>query len=47
VGKITEKSPASVYKLITLLEELQIIKEVTGSQRGRLYIFKDYLELFN
>lgn len=47
VGKITEKSPASVYKLISLLEELQIIKEVTGSQRGRLYIFKDYLELFN
>lgn len=47
VGKITEKSPASVYKLISLLEELQIIKEVTGSQRGRLYIFKDYLALFN
>lgn len=47
VGKIIEKSPASVYKLISILEELQIIKEVTGSQRGRLYIFKDYLELFN
>lgn len=46
VGKIIEKTPASVYKLISLLEELDIVKEITGSQRGRLYIFKDYLELF-
>jgi len=47
VGKIIDKSPASVYKLISILEELKIITEVTGSQRGRLYIFKDYLALFN
>ena len=47
VGRIIDKSPASVYKLISILEELKIIAEVTGSQRGRLYIFKDYLALFN
>jgi len=47
VGKIIEKSPASVYKLISILEELKIITEVTGSQRSRMYIFKNYLELFN
>ena len=47
VGNIIEKSPASTYKLIATLEELQIIKEVTGLQRGRLYIFKDYLNLFS
>lgn len=47
VVKIIEKSPASAYKLISILEELMIIKEITGSQRGRLYIFKDYLDLFN
>jgi len=47
VGEIIEKTPASVYKLISLLEELEIITEVTGSQRGRLYLFKDYLALFS
>jgi len=47
VGKIIDKSPASVYKLISILEALKIITEVTGAQRGRLYIFKDYLALFN
>ena len=46
VGKIIEKTPASVYKLISLLEELDIVEEITGGQRGRLYVFKDYLELF-
>ena len=28
------------------LEKLQILKEVTGGQRGRAYVFEDYLNLF-
>lgn len=44
--KITQLSPPSVYKLIEDSEKLEIIKEVTGGKRGKLYIFKEYLNLF-
>lgn len=47
VSAIIEKTPTSAYKLISLLEEKRIIKEITGSQRGRLYVFENYLNLFN
>jgi len=47
VEKLIHKSNVSSYKLIADLEKLQIIKEVTGGQRGRLYVFKDYLDLFH
>jgi Fic family protein len=47
VSLVVEKSPASAYKLIAVLENLEIIKEITGSKRGKLYVFKDYLDLFN
>ncbi|HRB19748.1 MAG TPA: Fic family protein, partial [Chitinophagales bacterium] len=46
VEKLINKSNVSSYKLISDLERLQILKEVTGGQRGRLYLFKDYLDLF-
>ena len=47
VSVIIDKTPTSAYKLISLLEEKGILKEITGSQRGRLYIFENYLKLFN
>src|SRR5690606_31963285 len=46
VATIINKTPKSAYSLINVLEELTIIKEITGSQRGRLYLFKDYMDLF-
>ncbi len=46
VGKIIQKSNVSAYKLIADLERLGILKEITGGQRGRLYVFKDYMDLF-
>jgi len=46
VEVIIGKSSVSAYKLITDLEKLGILKEITGGQRGRAYIFKDYIELF-
>ena len=46
VATIINKTPKSAYSLISVLEELSIIKEITGSQRGRLYLFKDYMDLF-
>lgn len=35
-----------LYKLIADLEVLNILKEMSGAQRNKLYIFKDYLDLF-
>ncbi len=46
VEKIIEKSYGSAYKQIAILENLKIIREITGSQRGKVYIFDDYLKLF-
>ncbi|WP_242203194.1 Fic family protein [Aestuariivivens insulae] len=46
VTEVIDKSPASVYKLLRDLEHLKIIEEVTGFERGRLYAFTDYLNLF-
>ena len=40
-------SMPSAYKLIELLEKTEILKEVTGGQRRRMYIFKDYIKLFS
>lgn len=43
---IIGKSINTTYKTIALLEEVGIIKEITGAQRGKLYAFDDYLKLF-
>lgn len=46
VSEIAGISMPSAYKLIVDLEKLDILKEVTGSQRGRVYLFDNYLRLF-
>lgn len=46
VAEIIDKTPTSAYKLIVHLENLDILKEITGGQRGRLYTYKDYINLF-
>ncbi len=46
IVELTALSSTSAYKLITDLEQLEILKEVTGSKRGRMYIFNEYLQLF-
>ena len=43
---ITNLSLPSVYKLIGEMEKLNVIKEITGGKRGRLYLFRDYIKLF-
>ncbi|CAM3811488.1 Fic family protein [Flavobacterium cucumis] len=47
VEELIEKSSVTSYKLLADLEKLDIIKEISGAQRNRLYVFKDYLDLFN
>lgn len=46
VEQIIGKSSVSAYKLIADLENLGILKEITGEQRGRIYVFDDYIALF-
>jgi Fic family protein len=43
---ITGLSLPSSYSLIEALEKENILKEVTGGQRGRMYLFEDYLNIF-
>jgi Fic family protein len=45
-GAVAGISPATTYKLIADLEQLGILKEITGGKRGKTYIFSDYLQLF-
>lgn len=46
VSKIAEISMPSAYKLISELERIEILREFTGGQRGRMYVFDNYLKLF-
>lgn len=46
VSDIIEKNPQSAYQLISKLENLKIIEEITGAQRNRLYAFEEYLAIF-
>jgi Fic family protein len=46
VQKIIQKSNVTAYKLLNTLEEKQILQEVSGAQRNKLYVFKDYINLF-
>lgn len=46
VKELTNLSSPSVYKLIDDLEKLEILTEITGAKRGKLYLFRDYTKLF-
>jgi Fic family protein len=46
VSEIAEISMPSAYKLISELERIEILRESTGGQRGRMYVFDNYLKLF-
>lgn len=44
---IADVSTASAYTLISKMESCGILSEVTGSKRGRIYMLKKYVDLFN
>jgi Fic family protein len=46
VKNIIDKSKVSAYQLIKDLEKANVIQEMTSSQRGKVYVFKDYIDLF-
>lgn len=45
-SEVADVSKPTAYKTIKLLEKQGILHEITGAERNRLYIFKDYLNLF-
>ncbi|MDD4758635.1 MAG: Fic family protein [Lascolabacillus sp.] len=46
IMKIIDKSPQTIYNLLADLEKLDIIKEITGAQRNKLYVFGAYIDCF-
>lgn len=46
ISEITGISMPTAYKLIVELERLEILKEITGGQRGRTYVYDKYFQIF-
>lgn len=46
VANLTNLSLPSAYKLVSELEELEILTEITGAKRGKQYWFDQYINLF-
>ncbi len=46
ISEIVSISMPSSYKLISDLEKLNVLKEITGGQRSRVYAFDNYIKLF-
>jgi len=44
--EVTNLTASSVNRLLSAMEELEIITEFTGAKRGKRYLFADYLGLF-
>lgn len=47
VMKITGVSLRTAYTIISDLENLEILNEITGSKRDKIYVFNNYLRLFS
>ena len=46
MSEITGISMPTAYKLIAHLERLEILKEITGGQRGKTYVYEKYFHIF-
>lgn len=46
VIEITSVSQRTAYSLIADMEELEILEEITGGKRGKIYVYKKYMNLF-
>ncbi|MBD3385000.1 Fic family protein [candidate division KSB1 bacterium] len=46
VGSVTGLTAASSYKLINDLIQLELLREITGGKRGKIFVFEKYLGLF-
>lgn len=46
VGNIIGKTMTPAYRLIEVLEKKGILREITGNERDRIYIFQEYINIF-
>lgn len=46
VAEVVSISATSAYKLVADFEKMGILKEITGGKRGKFYLFKKYIDLF-
>lgn len=46
VVELTGVSYATAYRIITEMENYGILKEISGGNRGRLFVYKEYIDLF-
>lgn len=46
VSEITNVSVSTAYKVIEEMVALNILKEITGGKRGKIYTFQQYIKLF-
>ncbi len=46
VAEVVNVSVASAYKLVADFERMKILVEITGNRRGKLYVFKKYISIF-
>ena len=47
IQKKTQLSPAMVNATLRALEQLKIVKEVTGQKRNRIYSYVEYIRIMN
>lgn len=47
IVQITTVSQATAYKILEELVSMDILKEVTGGKRGKVYVFDQYIKLFS
>ena len=47
VASVTNVSTPTAYKLIADMEKAGLLYEVTGGKRGKLYLLKNYFDVFN
>ena len=47
IVEITTVSQATAYKILEELVSMDILKEITGGKRGKIYVFNQYIKLFN
>jgi Fic family protein len=47
VIELTKVSQATAYKIIDELVVMEILKEITGGKRGKIFVFDKYIQLFS
>jgi DNA-binding transcriptional regulator GbsR (MarR family) len=47
LSKATEISKPVVARVLKELEDMKIVREVTGKKRDRVYVYKRYIEILD